>query len=729
MLIGITSGGMLYAQSVEATERAGRQELMSLAQICALQVDGEAHEKLQAVSQQNSPEYNGQLGRLADVLERTRNVRYIYTVRQVGNKHYFVLDPTPPGDADGDGVDDKSYLLDPMEDVAPAMIKCFETGIPSADAEPFADRWGTWLSAYAPIRDKTGRVVAVLGLDRDYRLIQRDLQDIREAFQSSLLLVGSVSLGVAWLFSGLFGQASNRRSRSRGYHLRRPTIELVLVFAVVALVIDGTIAGFRRTDLTFEQDQIMLNLARLANTDRELTLAGSVGSSRSQVAVQQDLAKSPTPWMSSLFKEELEAHKLGGDPTRETSMPLALATERQMQHVELAKVLEEARALDARLFRVLYVAAGLAVFAIVILRYASQQDQRMAEVESETSIATAQYQAVVENLPLGLFIVRDGDLSFANQEWERQADREDTETRLEALRRGLHPEDRDAVMAAILGADEQGTPFELTCRFVGRDGSISHIQCKGEPIFDRDGEYQHLLCFHADLTAIVEAKLAVQKAYGELESKNQLLSAALAELEENLESIVRSLVRAVEAKDPYTAGHSERVKQYSLWLGEELGLGPYEMRILELGSLVHDVGKIGIPDHILTKPADLTQAEYECVKQHPVFGVKIMEGVGVFDECLPIVRWHHERLDGTGYPDGLRGDEIPFLVRITAIADVFDAMVSTRAYRKGLEVDYVLDHLVESAQKGQVDETLARIFVDVIRRRGILDSGSEEQAA
>ena len=133
-----------------------------------------------------------------------------------------------------------------------------------------------------------------------------------------------------------------------------------------------------------------------------------------------------------------------------------------------------------------------------------------------------------------------------------------------------------------------------------------------------------------DTTARTSTQIALKDAYKNVEEKNALLSSALTELEDNLENVVRSLVKAVEAKDPYTAGHSERVMRYSVMLGQAIGLGPYEMRILELGTLVHDIGKIGIPDEILTKPGRLTDEEFELIKKHPEFGENIIGNIDLF---------------------------------------------------------------------------------------------------
>jgi HD-GYP domain-containing protein (c-di-GMP phosphodiesterase class II) len=144
------------------------------------------------------------------------------------------------------------------------------------------------------------------------------------------------------------------------------------------------------------------------------------------------------------------------------------------------------------------------------------------------------------------------------------------------------------------------------------------------------------------------------------------------------------------------------------------------MRVLELGTLVHDVGKIGIADAILTKPGKLTDLEYAEIKTHPELGVRILEGIGLFHDCMPIVRWHHERLDGSGYPDKLKGDEIPFLVRISAVADVFDAMTSTRAYRSGIEPRIVLRFLKEDAEKGFLDPIVVAALETAVARRGVI---------
>jgi putative nucleotidyltransferase with HDIG domain len=144
---------------------------------------------------------------------------------------------------------------------------------------------------------------------------------------------------------------------------------------------------------------------------------------------------------------------------------------------------------------------------------------------------------------------------------------------------------------------------------------------------------------------------------------------------------IRALAAALDARDPYTAGHSERVSILSVAIGKELALSEVDLDILRLGALLHDIGKIGVPDRILGKPAELTAAEFELIRTHPVVGARILRSIPFLEAHLPIVELHHERPDGRGYPYGLRGDAIPLAARIVHVADAYDAMTSARAYR------------------------------------------------
>ncbi len=176
---------------------------------------------------------------------------------------------------------------------------------------------------------------------------------------------------------------------------------------------------------------------------------------------------------------------------------------------------------------------------------------------------------------------------------------------------------------------------------------------------------------------------------------------------------LRAIVSSLEEKDSYTHGHSLRVAEYAVILGEALELSESELRDLELSALLHDIGKIGIPDYVLLKPGRLTKSEFEIMKSHPVRTARILEKISALDRIIPGVKYHHERWDGLGYPDGLRGEEIPLFARIILIADTYDAMTSTRPYRLALDKSVAFEEL-RRCSGTQFDGQLVETFIAAI---------------
>ncbi|GAB6161363.1 response regulator [Desulfothermus naphthae] len=185
-------------------------------------------------------------------------------------------------------------------------------------------------------------------------------------------------------------------------------------------------------------------------------------------------------------------------------------------------------------------------------------------------------------------------------------------------------------------------------------------------------------------------------------------------LEMNRE-IIRSLAKAVEAKDSYTKGHSDQVAYYGAKLGRKLGLTSDELDKLYWAGIVHDVGKIGIPDNILNKRGKLANEEFEIMKKHPVIGREILSQVETLKDIMPIIYHHHERVDGKGYPDGLKGEKIPFLARLISVVDAYDAMTSDRAYRKAMPPSKAASILEEGAGR-QWDEELVDYWLRVLKQ-------------
>jgi putative nucleotidyltransferase with HDIG domain len=177
--------------------------------------------------------------------------------------------------------------------------------------------------------------------------------------------------------------------------------------------------------------------------------------------------------------------------------------------------------------------------------------------------------------------------------------------------------------------------------------------------------------------------------------------------------VVKSLVTAIDAKDPYTQGHSLRVSEISVAIAEEIGLAENEVNDIRVGSLLHDIGKIGIPDHILNKAGVLTKVEYDEIRKHTIVGHTIMRQARALQPILPAIISHHERLDGSGYPYGLKGNEIPLMSRIVAVADVYDAMASERPYRSALPIKTVVNHL-QNVAGIQLDRECAMALIRVI---------------
>jgi putative two-component system response regulator len=184
-------------------------------------------------------------------------------------------------------------------------------------------------------------------------------------------------------------------------------------------------------------------------------------------------------------------------------------------------------------------------------------------------------------------------------------------------------------------------------------------------------------------------------------------------IDEQAESVVLSLARSIEARDPGTDGHCSRLSDYAGLLGRSLGLYEDDLESLCLAGLLHDVGKVAVPDAILFKPGRLSHEEADIMKQHPAVGENICAPLKSLRSVLPIIRHHHERMDGTGYPDGLRGENIPLNARIIHVVDVYDALTTDSPYRKGLSRACATSIMLEEALGGWLDSSLVNQFLSI----------------
>lgn len=216
------------------------------------------------------------------------------------------------------------------------------------------------------------------------------------------------------------------------------------------------------------------------------------------------------------------------------------------------------------------------------------------------------------------------------------------------------------------------------------------------------------------LLLLIESGLKSVEQMNMIKQINEELADSKELLEKSYLESIEVLRRTVEVKDVYTRGHSDRVSEYSLLIGKKLNLPPEQMKTLKIGALFHDIGKIGIPDAILLKTDKLTDDEYSEIKNHPAIGAHILSNASIFADIIPIVKHHHERYDGKGYPARLAGEDIPYLARIVAVADTFDAMTSRRSYRQALDFDYTMNE-IERCKGTQFDPAIADVFLEILR--------------
>ncbi|HUR33512.1 MAG TPA: HD domain-containing phosphohydrolase [Vicinamibacterales bacterium] len=231
-------------------------------------------------------------------------------------------------------------------------------------------------------------------------------------------------------------------------------------------------------------------------------------------------------------------------------------------------------------------------------------------------------------------------------------------------------------------------PFILITGLADRANRIAGIEAGADDFLGKPFDSQ-------ELKARVRSLLRLKRYTDELDSA---------------ESVILSLALTVEARDPYTRGHCQRLAAYAGIIGERIGASDEQLSALHRGGYLHDVGKIGVPDAVLFKPTGLTPEEYEVLKRHTVIGDRLCGDLRALSLVRPIVRHHHERLDGSGYPDGLRGDAVPLLAQIIAIVDEYDAITTSRPYRLALPPERAFDELAKDVKKGLLNPDLVEIF-------------------
>lgn len=242
-----------------------------------------------------------------------------------------------------------------------------------------------------------------------------------------------------------------------------------------------------------------------------------------------------------------------------------------------------------------------------------------------------------------------------------------------------------------------------------------HFMINSVPIFDDKDSVTAYVNSLVDITEIKEKEKKLTDSREAFLNMLKDTDHAYRELKDIHLNLIISFINALDAKSQWTRGHSERVKEKAVLIAREMDLSEKEIEDLAIGALLHDIGKIGTYDILLDKPEKLTEEEFELVRRHPAMGEKILMPIKGFKDILPIIRHHHERYDGKGYPDRLKGEEIPLLARILCIADSFDPMVTDRPYRKAPGIEWAIEE-IKRCSGTHFDPKVAEAFLKVLGR-------------
>ncbi|HDH01020.1 MAG TPA: HD-GYP domain-containing protein, partial [Nitrospirae bacterium] len=232
-------------------------------------------------------------------------------------------------------------------------------------------------------------------------------------------------------------------------------------------------------------------------------------------------------------------------------------------------------------------------------------------------------------------------------------------------------------------------------------------------------DYRELVDIYAEaVIALKNKEQTFQNSRDAFFNMLEDVSETYKELEYLFIGLVRAMVNALDAKSPWIKGHSENVAMYAEKIAREMGFDEEEIKDLRLAGILHDVGKIGTYDYLLDKPSKLTNEEFEIVKKHPAQGAKILEGIKQLKDIVPVIRHHHERIDGRGYPEGLKGEDIPIGARILHVADSYDSMTSDRPYRPAPSREYAVSEFKKYSGI-QFDRKVVEAFLKVLKDGGL----------
>lgn len=721
VIVGFATSLSAVSIGIQSSQSTTKRENLEVSRLAALQISAADVGRIIA-NRDISPSERQEIARKLEAIRaRIDGAKGLFLAApEEANRPDLTVAPGPDG----------ARLVDAhLGPLSRSARTAFSAGVCTTDAEPHDSPTGPVYSSFAPLTDARGDVVGLLILDRD----ASKAVGIVNTLKNSLWWASGVVVFLAFLFTlaitrhlrgSAFATPWIRNLTTRAGFLRATLLEMTLMGLTTGVLVAGLfgfLAQSRVQTLLTESEDRSDVINQLRSTVEHLSLSANPAPTLVAQAARQ-ARNLGVPRAADALSDAGVQNRFG----------LALRGLNQAIQREQLDRLDMQSEIDGRtgwLTITFCIGSLLALGSLLLVRAAASQQHELESAQMDSEKHQVAYRQVAENLPIGLYTFSGGLIRYANSAWEFQTQLQPGEERTDAFRRVLHLDDRDLVLEILNHAESSIEACVFTYRVVGAEGDVRQMETRAVPILDNQGQLEHLLGFVIDITEGFEALEELEDMNREVLAKNSQLLQALGDIESNFDAMVQSLVKAVEAKDPYTAGHSDRVMRYCVGIGRELGLEGAELRSLERGALIHDIGKIGIPDEILTKPDALTAEEFDIVKLHPVTGFNMIQGIPLFKECSPIVLWHHERLDGSGYPDGLYGDHLPLAVQICAVADCFDAMTSTRAYRKAMPAEKAIALLRKDAENSLLDSNIVETLARIVERDGSLWKHPDDLAA